>query len=201
MADLLTLDDYKLLEGVNSSDRDEKYEYLLTSVSKLVRTYCGTEFDAYTQAPGKTETFDIQWDTHLVQLEECPVINILNVYERASQTEEYEELFRDGTNNKYEWYYDNITDSILRTEESGSYRNWPHGVQSVKITYTAGYTSIPEDLRLAVADLVTYYHNNEHKISQTIGSSSRENSASTSIRNNPGFPDHIKRVLDLYRGI
>ena len=61
MADLITLDNYKLLEGINSTQFDEKFETLITSVSKLVRTYCNSEFDTYASSPGYTEYFDIQW--------------------------------------------------------------------------------------------------------------------------------------------
>lgn len=199
MANLITLDDYKLLEGINSTTNDDKFEYLITSVSKLVRNYTGQEFDSYIASPGKTELFDIQWDTHVVQLAETPVINILSVYERSSQAEAYTELFANGTNSRYEWYLDTITESVFRTEESGNYRNWPRGVGSVKVVYTAGYTSIPDDIRLAVADLITYYHKEEYKERQSIGSASREGVGASAIRNDPGFPDHIRRVLDLYR--
>jgi len=199
MANLITLDDYKLLEGINSTSSDDKFEYLITAVSKLVRTYTGQEFDTYAGSPGKTEIFDIQWDTHVVQLAETPVINISAVYERSSQAEAYNELFANGTNSKYEWYFDDITESIFRTEESGAYRNWPRGVGSVKVIYTSGYAVIPYDLKLAVADLITYYHKDEYKERQSIGSASREGAGVSTIRNDPGFPDHIRRVLDLYR--
>jgi hypothetical protein len=199
MANLITLDDYKLLEGINSTSSDDKFEYLITAVSKLVRNYTGQEFDSYSGSPGKTELFDIQWDTYVVQLAETPVISILGVYERASQSEAYTELFANGTNSKYEWYFDGITESIFRTEESGSYRNWPRGVGAVKVIYTCGYTTIPDDLTLAVADLITYYHKDEYKERQSIGSASREGAGVSAIRNDPGFPDHIRRVLDLYR--
>ena len=199
MANLITLDDYKILEGINSTSNDDKLEYLITGVSKLVRNYTGQEFDAYAASPGKTEIFDIQWDTYVVQLAETPVINILNVYERAAQSESYTELFASGTNSKYEWYFDSITESIFRTYEDGSYKNWPRGVGSVKVIYTCGYTSIPYDLKLAVADLITYYHKDEYKERQSIGSASREGNSTSNVRNDPGFPDHIRRVLDLYR--
>jgi len=96
MADLISLDDYKVLEGVNSTQYDEKFETLITSVSKLVRTYCNNEFDAYATSPGVTEFFDIQWDTHVVQLKHSPVISITNVYERTSQGAGYVELFTSG---------------------------------------------------------------------------------------------------------
>jgi hypothetical protein len=201
MADLVTLDDYKLVEGITSSTNDEKYEYLLASVSKLVRTYCNNEFDAYVASPGYTEEFDIQWDTHVVQLHKSPVIQVNNVYERSGQTEAYTELFSGGTNSKYEWYFDSISDAIFRTEDSGAYRNWSCGVGAVKVTYTAGYTTIPEDLSLAVIDLITYYDKNEHKQQQTIGSTTRGGDRGSSILNDPGFPDHIRRVLDMYRGV
>lgn len=199
MADLITLDDYKLLEGVNSTQYDEKFETLITSVSKLVRTYCNNEFDAYATSPGVTDVFDIQWDSHVVQLRHSPVISITNVYERRAQSSDYEELFKDGTNNKYEWYLDSVSDSIFRTLDSGKYKNWPQGVGSVKVTYLAGYTSIPDDLKLSIADLITYYHKDEWKERQTIGSATREGAGSSAIRNDPGFPDHIRRVLDMYR--
>lgn len=201
MADLITLDDYKLLEGVNSTQYDEKFESLITSVSKLVRNYCNTEFDTYASSPGVTEVFDLQWDSYVVQLKHSPVISVTNVYERTGQADSYTELFKDGTNEKYEWYLDTVSDSIFRTQENGRYKNWPKGVGSVKVTYLAGYASLPEDLKLAVGDLITYYHKDEWKERQSIGSASREGAGSSAIKNDPGFPDHIRRVLDMYRTV
>ena len=199
MADLITLDDYKLLEGINSTQFDEKFEKLITNVSQLVRTYCNNEFDTYATSPGFTEQFDIQWDTYVVQLSKSPVISITNVFERSTQSEAYTELFGSGTNDKYEWYLDSVSDSVFRTQESGKYKNWKHGVGSVKVTYLAGYVTTPSDLQLAIADIITYYHKDEQKERQTIGSATREGAGSSAIRNDPGFPDHIRRVLDMYR--
>ena len=201
MADLITLDDYKILEGVNSTQFDEKLETLITSVSKLVRTYCNSEFDTYASGAGYTEEFDIQWDTYTVQLKYSPVISITNVYERTSQSAAYAELFTGGAGAtpSYDWYLDKISDSIFRTNEGGSYKNWPRGVGSAKITYLAGYVTVPVDLKLAIADIITYYHKDEWKERQSIGSASREGAGASAIRGDPGFPDHIRRVLDMYR--
>lgn len=201
MADLITLDEYKVFEGVTSTQYDEKFEALITSVSQLVRTYCGNEFTTYSGSPGYTELFDIQWDTYVVQLKHSPIIQVYGVYERDSQSSEYTELYSGGTNGKYQWYQDPVTDSIFRTTDSGSYYNWPRGVGAVKVIYSAGYTTVPEDLKLAISDLVTYYHKNEWKERQSIGSVSREGSGSSSVRNDPGFPDYIRRVLDMYRDV
>jgi len=201
MADLLSIDDYKVLKGITSTTNDEKLEALCTGVSRLVRTYCGQEFDTYASSPGKTEVFDVQWDTYVVQLHESPVISVDAVYERFSQSETYTELYSSGTNGGYDWYFDPITDAIFRTTEAGSYKNWPRGVGAVKVVYKAGYAEIPEDLKLALADLVTYYDKNEYRQMQAIGSTTREGAPASAIRNDPGFPDHIRRVLDLYRNV
>jgi len=54
-------------------------------------------------------------------------------------------------------------------------------------------------LKLAVQDLITYYLKDEHKERKVMGGSSIQNAASSSQTNNVAFPDHIKRVLDLYK--
>jgi len=47
--------------------------------------------------------------------------------------------------------------------------------------------------------LVTYYLKEEHKTQRSIAGTTLRNEGSTSIRGDIGFPDHIKRVLDLYK--
>ena len=97
-----------------------------------------------------------------------------------------------------DWVLDSTTDSLYRM--SGSvYKNWETGPNAVKVIYKAGYSELPQDLRLAVVDLIMYYHKNEQKQRQTIAGATIQNSSTTSQRDNVGFPDHIKRVLDLYK--
>lgn len=201
MANLLSLDDYKIFKGITSDTNDDKLDALLTSISKLVRTYCSQEFDTYAGSPGKTEYFDIQWNTHVVQLHESPVIAVEAVYERAAQSEAYTQLYTAGENDRYDWYFDSVTDAVFRTSETGGYMNWPYGVGAVKVIYTAGFTTIPDDIKLAVVDLVHYYDKAEYKQMLTIGSTTQQGAPNTQIRNDPGFPDHIRRVLDLYRNV
>ena len=194
MANLVTLQDYKDTEGIASSKEDIRIQSLLVSVSQLVKTYCGNSFvDFYSN--NKIEDFDIYWDTPAVQLTECPVNSIITVQERDGYDQSYTTL----TTGAYEYYFDTRTDSIVRTNESGKRLNWKHGVGAVKVTYRAGYSATPEDLKLAVFDLITYYLRDEHKERRTLGGASIQNQSSTSQRNNVAFPDHIKRVLDLYK--
>jgi hypothetical protein len=197
MADLIDIDEYKQAEGISGVKDDEKLRLLIPSISQLVKTYCGNSIiDFYSSA--KTEVFSINWETDVVQLTESPVVAVSNVYERSSQADAYVELFAGGTNGKYEYYLDSATDSLFRTTDE-SYKYWPRGVGAVKVVYTAGYETTPEDLKLAVIDLITYYLKDEHKERRTIAGASIENVGSSSLRDNIGFPDHIKRVLDLYK--
>jgi len=147
MADLITLDQFKLLEGINSTQYDEKFETLITAVSALVRNYTGQEFDTYSASPGVTETFNVRWGSDTVELGYGPVLQVQNVYERTSQSGSYTELFSDGAGSPAS--YDYILEKpcfLIRTDDAG-YKNWPTGIGSVKVTYTAGYTSIQVDIK------------------------------------------------------
>ena len=194
MADLVTISDYKDAEGITGPKEDLRISRIIPSVSELVKTYCGNSFvDFY--GSDKTEDFDIYWDTPAVQLTECPVNSIISVQERDGYDQSYDTL----TTGAYEYYFDTRTDSIVRTNQSGARLNWKHGVGSVRVVYRAGYSSTPADLKLAIFDLITYYLKDEHKERRTLGAASITNTASTSQRDNVAFPDHIKRVLDLYK--
>ena len=194
MADLVTLSDYKDAEGIGSPKDDLRISRIIPSVSELVKTYCANTFVDFVSSD-KTEEFDIYWDTFAVQLTESPVISITSVQERSGYDQSYTTL----TTGAYEFYLDKRTDSVIRTNESGARLNWKHGVAAVKVTYRAGYSATPADLRLAIFDLITYYLRDEHKERRTLGGASIQNQSSTSQRNNVAFPDHIKRVLDLYK--
>ena len=194
MADLVTLSDYKDAEGIGSPKDDLRISRIIPSVSELVKTYCANTFVDFVSSD-KTEEFDIYWDTYAVQLTESPVISITSVGERSGYNQSYNTL----TTGAHEYYLDTRTDSVIRTNESGSRLNWKHGVGAVKVVYRAGYSSTPEDLKLAVFDLVTYYLKDEHKERRTLGGASIQNQSSTTQRDNVAFPDHIKRVLDLYK--
>ena len=193
MADLITLQEYKTAEGITQPKEDGRLNVLIPSISTLVKTYCGNSFvDFYSS--NKTEEFNVDWGTHIVQLTESPVNTIVSVQERTAYNNAYSTL----TTGAYEYALDSKTDSILRTT-SGGYKNWPTGTGAVKVIYTAGYSAIPGDLKLAVLDLVTYYLKDEHKQRQSIAGASLQNPGSTSQPNNVSFTDHIKRVLDLYK--
>ena len=193
MTDLITLSDYKISQGITSLQHDTRLTSLIASVSQLVKTYCNNSFVDYTTT-SKTEVFDVVYGENFVQLTESPIIAVTSVSERDEPTDSYTSLVENT-----DYYVDAKTDSIYRV--SGSVDTpFKTGRGAVSVVYTAGYTNgIPKDLQLAVIDLITYYHKDEHKVRQTIAGASLQNQGTTSQRDNVGFPDHIKRVLDLYK--
>ena len=200
MADLITLQQYKDFSGLTGVTMDARINVIIDSISKLVKNYCGTSIiDDYSSA--KTEYFDIlDARTTRVMLDEGPIRTVTSVSERDSQADSYVTLITENSDSsgKYEYIVDSMTDSIIRTNEDVD-KAFPKGRKTVKVVYTAGYSACPEDLKLAIFDLVKYYLKDERKERMQIAGAMIENPVSTSIANNTGFPDHIKRVLDMYK--
>jgi len=194
MANLITLDEYKEAMKITGYGDDVRLESLVTSVSQLVKTYCNNGIRDY-YATNKVETFNIDYSSHMLSLEQSPIVEIVSVQERESLTSAYNTLSE--TNGEY--YVDMETDSILRTDGVSGYKSFAPGPGSVKVTYKGGYSATPADLKLAVIDLVTYYHKDEYKQRQTLAGASIQNQGTSGQTGNVGFPDHIKRVLDLYK--
>ena len=200
MADLITLQQYKDFAGLQGVQTDARINVIIDSISQLIKNYCGTSFiDFY--STDKTEFFDIL-DNHTtrIMLGESPLVSVSQVQEREDQSSSYVTLITENSDSsdKYEYMIDTVTDSIVRTNSTIDIP-FPRGRKAVKVVYRAGYSSTPEDLKLACFDLVKYYLKDERKERMTIAGATVENAVSTSIRNNAGFPDHIKRVLDMYK--
>jgi hypothetical protein len=190
MTDLITEDIYKQAKAITGTKEDERLDQLIPSISQLVKTYCGNSFVDYVNTP-YTETFSIYYGAQqIIQLGEIPVIEIVEVYERYNTNERYSLV--EPTN----FELDPRTDSIIKT-----FGFWPEGINSVRVAYKAGYQDTPEDLKLALIDLVAYYLKDEYKLQRTLKSGSMKNAGSSTLDSNIGFPDHIKRVLDMYRQI
>lgn len=190
MTDIIDINIYKQAKALTGDKENERIEILCSYVSQLIKTYCGNSFVDYATSP-KVEYFSIKDSQKRIQLEEWPVIEVSEVAERTDPTLSYTVL-TDNT----DYVVDEDTEIIERIDQS-----FPKGVKSLKVTYTAGYTTLPTDLLLAAIDLVSFYLHEEHKTQKQLFGASITNAGTSTIRGNIGFPDHIKRVLDLYREI
>ena len=194
MADLIAKGDYKSYKGIDHYKDDDKIDSLISPISQLVKTYCGTSFVDYFSS-AYTETFDIMdASTQELFLTESPLVAVTSVKERDGITTAYTTL----TNNT-DYYVDAEHDRIYRIDGDKSVKSWTTGFSSVEVIYTAGYSSTPQDLRLAIYDLITYYLKEEYKGRKSLAGASLQNETATSISGDIGFPDHIKRILDMHR--
>lgn len=194
MADLIAKGDYKSYKGIDHFKDDDKIDSLISPISQLVKTYCGTSFVDYFSS-AYTETFDIMdASTQELFLTESPLVAVTSVKERDGITTAYTTL----TNNT-DYYVDAEHDRIYRIDGDKSVKSWQTGFSSVEVIYTAGYSSTPQDLRLAIYDLITYYLKEEYKGRKSLAGASLQNETATSISGDIGFPDHIKRILDMHR--
>jgi len=197
MADLITVQEFKNVEGITGQKEDQRLDIIVPQVSDLAKKYCGTSFVDFFSTD-KTEFFNIDDNfTSMIILSESPVTTIDSVHERTTYADSYSEL----TTAKYEYYFDQASDAIIRTDTNGNKRSFPKGVAAIKVVYNAGYATCPKDLKLALFDLVNYYLKDEHKERRTIAGATLQNQGTSGVRNNTDFPDHIKRILDLYRVI
>jgi hypothetical protein len=190
-APLVTLEDYKTYKKITKTDADTELQYIIDSVNVLVRTFVGHSIIDYYTTP-HVETFNVQQGQASLQLNEWPIKAVVSVQTR----EDYDKAY--VTMDPVEYYVDPDVDCIYIHGKSAY---WPEGFGAVKVTYTAGYATVPLDLRIACLDLIHMYVKEEYKEKRTIGSTSIDNSSSKGSSLVSEWPVHIIRILDMYRNV
>ena len=185
MADLVKLAEYKTYAGINQPNSDELIESLIPKVSALVKTYCRTSFIDYVDEL-KVELFNGGHDK--IILKEGPVIAISSFEVSYDYGNNYTELVE-------------FTDFALDYETNAlvpiGVDVFPKLINGYKVSYTAGYTAVPDDLKLGVMDLITYYIKNDMAVHSP--KSPGTNSVQIEYILTGSLPAHIKRVLDFYK--
>lgn len=183
--DLITVAEYKAYAGISSTNQDIELATTVQKVSRLVKNICRRTFVDYVDEY-KTDVFS--GGAPRILLPETPVLNVASVQFSNDYGKTYTKLV------EFEDYVvDRDRDAIeLIAGQLMEYKR----VNAFKVTYTAGYEVIPEDLKLAIFDLVTYYVRNEPAIksSKAVGA----NTVQIEYVLNTNLPAHIRRVLDLH---
>jgi hypothetical protein len=183
MADLITKADYKAYVGITSVNSDTAIDSLIPKVSALVRSICRRTFNNYV-SDAKTEY--CEGGAYLLVTDEYPVLTISSLEQSIDYGKTYTPMIE-------------FTDYVLnmRSGEINSIADiFPFRINGYKIVYTAGFETIPEDLKLAVMDLVTYYIKNDSAVHSS--KPTTPNTVQVQYITNTNLPAHIKRVLDLY---
>lgn len=181
---LITKAEYKAYVGINSTNQDAEIDSLIPKVSQFVKTYCRRSFiDYYDEA--LVERTSGGFDK--IILKETPVAQILAVEKSTDFGQTYVSLAE-------------YTDWVLDTEDSTitslSVTGFEKLINGYQVTYTAGYENVPDDLKLAVMDLVTYYRQNDGAVHSNKAPGT--NTVQIEYVSTTNLPAHIKRVLDQY---
>ena len=155
---LVTTDEYKTRNGYSGSTYDTRIGEAIKAAEAKVRRYCGRDLTNGFESAARTEVYDAD-GTDAIRLNEWPVDSIASVNLRTSvsagaavygETVDATGYFADNTGNlrrvggvSYAWEHD------------GSSRvSWGDSPASVQVTYTAGYSTIPDALKEAVFTLM-----------------------------------------------
>ena len=181
---LITKAEYKAYAGISSTNHDVEIDSLIPKVSQFVKTYCRRSF---IDNVDESITQNTNGGFNNIILKEAPVLQILSVSRSIDYGKTYSDLIEFT-----DWVFELENNSIVSLDVAG-FKNMINGYQ---VIYTAGYESVPEDLKLALMDLITYYRKNDGAIHSTKAPGT--NAVQIEYISTTSLPAHIKRVLDLY---
>ena len=157
---LVTRAEYKAYQGISSTTSDTTIDSLIVKVSELVKSVCRRSFVDYIDE-AKVEYSEGGSDT--IELSETPVLSISSVEYSADYGANYSTLteyvnfvLSKTQNNLRPILVASPPPELLGYVPYGSRSNpiFPEAINGYRITYTAGYETLPEDLKLAVLDLI-----------------------------------------------
>lgn len=183
-ANLVTLAEVKTYATISSTNSDSIINQLIPQISEYVKTYCNRTFIDYVD-DAKIEIAS-GGNTYLI-LKESPTISISSVEFSNDYGVTYTSLIS-GTDYILDLEKDRL--QVLGRSE------FPSGPNAYKITYNAGYTTIPSDLKLAVLDLILYYMKSDMSIKSAANPG--RNTMAIEYITKSQLPSHISRVLDFY---
>lgn len=181
---LVTKAEYKAYAGKTSTNDDAIIDILIPKVSELVKTICRRTFIDYV-GDAKTEYFD--GGLPYLVLAETPVISVNSVNISTDYGKTYTAL-TEFTN-----YVLSKKDHTIVSTESTGFIEYVNGYE---VSYNAGYEVLPEDLKLAVFDLISYYIKNDMAVHSSKAPGT--NTVQIEYVTTTNLPSHIKRVLDQY---
>jgi len=181
---LITKAEYKAYAGINSTNQDAEIDSLIPKVSQFVKTYCRRSFIDYVD---EILTERISGGFDKIILKETPVVQILSVEKSTDYGKTYV-----GLTEYTDWVLDTEENTVVSLSATG----FEKLVNGYQISYYAGYETVPEDLKLAIMDLVTYYRQNDGAVHSSKAPGT--NTVQIEYVSTTNLPAHIKRVLDQY---
>jgi len=202
MANLITLEDYKIYMSINSATQDDRHNGIIERVSDMVRIYCGREF--ITSGP-LTEYFKGIYDEVYVSegiIDTIISVEVVSELDPVTGAPIYETWVENDNTNGTGYWVDKDEGKITTMHGGTFYLGRPFA-QAVRVIYDTGISSLTQispSLQQAVMDTVKLYDKHETTTRISNMNQSVDNSF-TPPQLARDFPPHIKRVLDLHRQV
>jgi hypothetical protein len=188
---ILDLQTYKDFIGIKSDTKDTEYMRLIHAVNQYIPNYCNRNFTEY-YSTAKVEYFDGTLCEYYP--EDFPIVSVTSLEYKSDETSG---VYDSSLTELSHFYVDTVNSRIVSTADQFIYTSYP--INSMKLTYKAGYEVIPEELKLAAAHLVEYYTEEGYVPRKSLAGASIDNVIipDTSAK----LPPHIRIVLDHYRKV
>lgn len=181
MTEFLTIAEYKALNGIVGTQQNAQIQDIINAVNMFIETYTDRKFFLNDVTTSLSFSVTPPKSTDPIFLPTFEVGNIVSLVDNINLL-----TLVEGT----DYYYED-EDATLRLLTA----SWPIGRNSLTLTAYLGFSSIPEDLKLAASELTTSYLKRE---------GARRTSAQTTpltyepIQGNI-MPNHVRIILDQYR--
>lgn len=190
MANLVSLEEFKEYKQINSTNKDDRLNGLITTVSQFIKSYCNTTFIDYYDE-WKTEYFHSgKVDTFIIS-REAPIISIQSFSGSVDGGVTYEDFVYQTD------YVHDSNNGIIYSLSNLPFLSYGPGLFGLKLVYKGGFEETPDDIKQAALDLVDNYDRMDFTPFKQVGNASVETTLKGIAMRN--IPPHISRILDMHR--
>jgi len=182
--DLITIAEYKAYAGISSTQKDASIALLIPKISAFCKSYCKRTFVDYVD-DAKVEVYN---GGEYFVLGETPVLSVSSVEISGDYGKTYSAL------TEYTDFVLDVSEATIKPLSSTA--EFVPLINGYRVTYNAGFESVPEDLKIAVMDLLTYYLKGDMAVKSQRDAGSNTVQIEYITKNT--LPAHIARVFDLY---
>jgi hypothetical protein len=182
--DLCTLAEVKAYAGITSTNQDTLIKQLIPQVSGYIKDYCKRTFIDYVN---DVDVKVFSGGDAYIYLPEAPTI-VVSSFELSTDYGKTYTTLTEFTDYILDIQYDRL--QVIGQQYFPKYFN------GYKVTYTAGFETLPEQVKLATMDTILYYLKSDMSVKSP--SSIGRNTTAIEYITNGKLPSHISRVLDFW---
>jgi hypothetical protein len=183
---IITLTEYKAYKRINSDTKDSQHQLLLDAASTYIFSYCNSVF----LAPATDYVELYNGNQEYILLDSPLVTTLTSVMYSSKEDATFDKTLAEYT----DFVVEKDIGKITAIDGCLTYAKTP--VDTLQVTYTAGYTEYPEDVKLACVNLVDYYMEEQYTPSKSLAGASVQNLVLSNEAARP--PAHIRMVLNSY---